>query len=124
LVRPRVIACLGAVAWRELAGKKAPFEPQGAKALVSGTSLVYPVYHPGYVIRGAYSEQAYARDFVRLQRLLRSLAANARVKRADGAPRRSVNGNKSSDEPLVFGARGEHAPRTQYAFDGAGKLNQ
>ena len=28
VVRPRVVACLGAVAWREIAGREAPFRPR------------------------------------------------------------------------------------------------
>jgi len=31
------------------------------------------IYHPGYVIRGAYSARAYARDFARLARLIDSV---------------------------------------------------
>ncbi len=73
LVRPRVVVCLGAIAWRELAGNKLRFAPRGRKSRPMGTPLLYPIYHPGYVIRGAYSERAYARDFKRLQQLLRSL---------------------------------------------------
>ena len=34
------------------------------------------MYHPAYVVRGAYSELAYTRDFVRLERLLRRLTGS------------------------------------------------
>ncbi|HVA41803.1 MAG TPA: uracil-DNA glycosylase [Candidatus Binataceae bacterium] len=71
LVRPRVVACLGALAWREMAGREAPFNPRRPRARAGLTMLLYPMYHPGYVIRGAYAEQAYARDFARLARMLR-----------------------------------------------------
>jgi DNA polymerase len=75
VVRPRIVVCLGAVAWREIAGRDAPFRPRGPGAITSGGGvLLYPMYHPAYVVRGAYSVQAYARDFMRLARLLRALA--------------------------------------------------
>ena len=63
VVRPRVVACLGAVAWREMAGREAPFRPRRPAALSSGGVLLYPMYHPAYVVRGAYPAPAYARDF-------------------------------------------------------------
>jgi uracil-DNA glycosylase len=74
VARPRLVACLGAVAWREMAGREAPFRPRRPAALSIGGVLLYPMYHPAYVVRGAYPERAYARDFVRLRRLLRRLA--------------------------------------------------
>jgi uracil-DNA glycosylase len=74
VARPLLIACLGAVAWREMAGSKAPFRPRRPAKLSSGGMLLYPMYHPAYVVRGAYPEPAYARDFERLRRLLRRLA--------------------------------------------------
>jgi len=73
VVRPRLVACLGAVAWREMAGPEAPFRPRCPASLSSGGVLLYPMYHPAYVVRGAYPQPAYARDFERLSRLLRRL---------------------------------------------------
>jgi DNA polymerase len=69
LVRPRVVVCLGAVAWRELARSAAPFRPRSGAVLDSGDALLYPMYHPAYVVRGAYTPSAYARDFRRLARV-------------------------------------------------------
>jgi len=69
LVRPRVVVCLGAVAWRELARSAAPFRPRSGAVLHSRDALLYPMYHPAYVVRGAYTPSAYARDFRRLARL-------------------------------------------------------
>jgi uracil-DNA glycosylase len=63
------VVCLGAVAWRRLAGSAAPFRPRHCAVLHSGGRLLYPMYHPGYVVRGAYTPAAYARDFRRLARL-------------------------------------------------------
>jgi uracil-DNA glycosylase len=74
VVRPSVVACLGAVAWREMAGGEAPFRPCRPSAFARGNVLLYPMYHPAYVVRGAYSEKAYARDFMLLERLVRGLA--------------------------------------------------
>jgi DNA polymerase len=77
LVRPRVIVALGAMAWRELTTAQTPFNPGHPRAHVRGTALVYPMYHPGYVVRGARSEQTYTRDFARLTRLVGQLATLA-----------------------------------------------
>ena len=59
--------CLGAVAWRELAGGGAPFQPRRAAALDNGGLLLYPMYHPAYIVRGAYAAQDYMWDFMRLR---------------------------------------------------------
>jgi len=63
IVRPRVIACLGRLAWRELAGREAPFRPERPAPLMRDGTILYPMYHPGYVIRGAFPERSYARQF-------------------------------------------------------------
>ena len=73
VVSPRLVACLGAVAWREMAGSQAPFRPRRPTMLTRGGMLLYPMYHPAYVIRGAYPETAYARDFEQLKHLSRRL---------------------------------------------------
>jgi uracil-DNA glycosylase len=70
MVRPRLIVCLGAMAWRQLAGRDAPFDPTHPKILRYGGAILYPMYHPGYVIRGAYNARDYIRDFRRLRRYL------------------------------------------------------
>jgi len=72
IVRPRIVACLGRMAWRELAGKGAPFEPRNPYPVAVGGLRLYPMYHPGYAIRGAYPERSYRRDFVRLAMLTAS----------------------------------------------------
>jgi DNA polymerase len=71
MVRPRVIVCLGAMAWRQLAGSDAPFSPTVSKIRDHRGAALYPMYHPGYVIRGAYDVRRYARDFHRLRRHLK-----------------------------------------------------
>jgi len=72
IVRPRIVACLGRMAWRELAGKGTPFDPRNPHPLAAGGLRLYPMYHPGYAIRGAYPERSYLRDFVRLAALTAS----------------------------------------------------
>ncbi|HLI79730.1 MAG TPA: uracil-DNA glycosylase [Candidatus Binataceae bacterium] len=74
MVRPRVIVCLGAMAWRQLAGRDAPFSPSRPKIREHDGAALYPMYHPGYIIRGAYNAHRYARDFRRLQRHLAKTA--------------------------------------------------
>lgn len=80
LARPSVIVCLGRIAWRHLAGPDAAFDPRHPQVLSAAAALLYPMYHPAYVNRGAYGRTAYASDF----RSLRALVAAA-------AARRSVN---------------------------------
>jgi DNA polymerase len=70
MVRPRIIVCLGAMAWRQLAGREAPFSPSRPQIRAHGEAALYPTYHPGYVIRGAYDARRYVRDFRRLRRHL------------------------------------------------------
>jgi uracil-DNA glycosylase family 4 len=72
IVKPRVIACLGAMAWRHIGGvnSNAPFDPVHPSIQRRADAIIYPMYHPGYVIRGAYAERRYIRDFLRLRRYL------------------------------------------------------
>ncbi len=78
VVRPRVVVCLGTVAWREMAGRKVPFQPRRPAPVSDGGILLYPMYHPAYVVRGAYRTRAYARDFARLAELIRWLVGSRR----------------------------------------------
>jgi DNA polymerase len=73
LVRPRMVACLGRMAWLHLAGKAPAFDPADARAVRAGGRLLYPMYHPAYVNRGAYPLASYTRDFARLRFALRSV---------------------------------------------------
>lgn len=73
LVRPKVVACLGRIAWRHLAGKQAAFDPEHGQPIKADGRLLYPMYHPAYVNRGAYPILRYARDFARLRLALRRL---------------------------------------------------
>ena len=70
VVKPRVIACLGAMAWRHIGGDDLRFDPPQPKLQIRKGAIIYPMYHPGYVIRGAYPERRYIRDFLRLRRYL------------------------------------------------------
>jgi uracil-DNA glycosylase family 4 len=70
IVRPRVIACLGRIVWRELAGRGAEFAPGRPAPHRFGRAMLFPMYHPAYVNRGAYPPASYLRDFRRLARLL------------------------------------------------------
>jgi len=70
--RPAVVACLGSVAWRELAGRSAPFTPKQARALRVNGFCLFPLYHPAYVNRGAYSTSSYLNDFRRLAKVLKT----------------------------------------------------
>src|SRR6202790_3771763 len=49
LVRPRLVICLGRVAWLTLGGSAAAFTPQRAAPLRINDLYLYPMYHPAYV---------------------------------------------------------------------------
>jgi DNA polymerase len=70
LVRPRIVACLGRIAWRELAGSAIPFTPQRPRLVRAKGLDIYPMYHPAYINRGACSPRTYAQHFRRLASLL------------------------------------------------------
>jgi uracil-DNA glycosylase len=87
IARPRVVACLGRMAWYELAGRTIPFTPRRGKVRKVDGILLFPMYHPAFVNRGAYSVHAYARDFARLARFL-----NGRDSLAEVTSHHSVKG--------------------------------
>ncbi len=72
LVRPTLVACLGRIAWAYMAGKRAEFDPTSGNAVRTGEWLLYPMYHPAYVNRGAYRIDRYVRDFERLRHAVTS----------------------------------------------------
>jgi uracil-DNA glycosylase family 4 len=74
LVRPKVVACLGRMAWLHLAGKQAAFDPEHGGPIKADGWLLYPMYHPAYINRGAYPRRRYARDFSRLRLAIRRLS--------------------------------------------------
>jgi uracil-DNA glycosylase len=69
IVRPRIVACLGRIAWKELAGRTIPFLPRQGVPAESDGLLLFPLYHPAFVNRGAYPVRLYMKDFDRLARL-------------------------------------------------------
>ena len=77
LVRPRIVVCLGRMAWTHLAGKAALFDPARPAAVRTGGWLLYPMYHPAYINRGAYPLRSYTRDFTLLRSALIEEASSA-----------------------------------------------
>jgi uracil-DNA glycosylase family 4 len=73
LARPRLVVCLGRMAWQELAGRNAPFLPRRPKPITVDGLMLFPMYHPAFVNRGAYPVRAYKNDFMRLARLCASM---------------------------------------------------
>jgi len=67
LARPGIIVCLGRIAWRRLAGREIPFTPSTPLVTEHSGMRLFPMYHPAYVVRGAYMERSYRRDFRRLR---------------------------------------------------------
>jgi uracil-DNA glycosylase len=74
IVRPRILACLGRIAWREVAGRTVPFSPKRGQPTRIDGMLVFPMYHPAFVNRGAYPIRSYMKEFARLSRLCMSAA--------------------------------------------------
>ena len=70
MAHPSVIVCLGAMAWRQLTDSGAEFDPTRPEIFIRDGAILYPMYHPGYVVRGAYTARRYLRDFRRLARHL------------------------------------------------------
>jgi uracil-DNA glycosylase len=79
IARPRIVACLGRMAWRELAGRATPFTPTSGRPIKADGLLLFPMYHPAFVNRGAYPLRSYTRDFARLSRLCTSARAPVNV---------------------------------------------
>jgi uracil-DNA glycosylase family 4 len=69
IAQPRIVACLGRIAWQELAGRAVSFLPRRGKPAQVDGLLLFPMYHPAFVNRGAYPMRLYRRDFARLSRL-------------------------------------------------------
>jgi uracil-DNA glycosylase len=67
LAQPRIVACLGRIAWHALAGREFPFAPCAPEVTERSGLRLFPMYHPAYVVRGAYPERSYRRDFRRLR---------------------------------------------------------
>lgn len=76
LASPSMVVGLGRIAWRELAGRGVLFTPRESASIRVGGQRLFPMYHPAYVIRGAYSERAYADDFDRLAQLLHTATSD------------------------------------------------
>lgn len=83
IAQPRVIACLGHIAWRELAGRSRPFTPTRPTTIQVNGVVLFPMYHPAYVNRGAYPVRRYRRDF---HRLASTIAKNGVSERGSSSP--------------------------------------
>jgi DNA polymerase len=70
IVNPKVIVPLGIQAYRFfIDGNYKMFDISCRTFFIKG-KLVFPIYHPGFVIRGSYSTQQYLSDFLCLASLL------------------------------------------------------
>ena len=76
LVQARIVVCLGRIAWNTLAGREYPFAPRHPIIIEAKGLRLLPMYHPAYVIRGAYAERLYRRDYGRLARILLTQPGN------------------------------------------------
>ena len=68
LVRPKIIVTLGVQATEVVIGKKIDsMERYNSRILEIEGKQIFPMFHPGYVVRGAYDKSSYERDFRRLK---------------------------------------------------------
>ena len=73
IVRAKIIVPLGEIATREFLGNNMTMRKINAKVLKHADfGRVFPLFHPGYIIRGNYSMSKYRRDFQRLRKLIGS----------------------------------------------------
>lgn len=71
-VRAKVMVPLGELAARELIGKRLIMKEINAREFDHAIyGAIFPLYHPGYIIRGNYSLLQYRNDFARLRALIR-----------------------------------------------------
>jgi len=71
-VTAKVIVPLGELAARELIGKRLAMKEINARKFDHATyGAIFPLYHPGYIIRGNYSLLEYRKDFACLRALVR-----------------------------------------------------
>ena len=72
IVRAKVIVPLGEIASRGLLGKKVCMNKINAKLFNHPDfGVIFPLFHPGYIIRGNYSFPKYKQDFSHLKALIR-----------------------------------------------------
>jgi DNA polymerase len=73
IVRAKIIVPLGEIAVREFLGKNMAMKKINAKVTKHADfGCVFPLFHPGFIIRGNYSMAKYRRDFKRLRKLVGS----------------------------------------------------
>lgn len=71
-VRAKVIVPLGEIASRGFLGKKVSMKAINAKIFNHANfGYIFPLFHPGYIVRGNYSVAEYRRDFKSLRKLIR-----------------------------------------------------
>jgi len=76
LLKPKVVVPLGEIAAREFIGSRFRMKEINAREYCHRVyGLIFPLYHPGYIIRGNYSEASYRKDFLRLKSLVKLTSA-------------------------------------------------
>ena len=72
LIRPKIIVPLGKLASSFFLGRKFSMNEINANDFFhKNYGRIFPLFHPGYVIRGSYSLAKYRQDFRKLNRLLK-----------------------------------------------------
>ncbi|MGD0643589.1 MAG: uracil-DNA glycosylase [Candidatus Bathyarchaeia archaeon] len=73
IIRPKVTVPLGELAAREFLGEKVCMSKINGKMFSHVEfGAVFPLFHPGYIIRGNYSVLRYRQDFECLRQFIRS----------------------------------------------------
>lgn len=73
LVKAKVLVPLGEIATCELIGSRLPMKKMHAREYYHEVhGLIFPLYHPGYIVRGNYPIALYLKDFLRLKELIKN----------------------------------------------------
>lgn len=70
LVNPKVVVPLGLLASKQILELSLPMSMYNTREFHNDGLLIFPLYHPGVVVRGIYSLDAYYQNFCQLKELL------------------------------------------------------
>jgi len=73
LINPKIIVTLGAYTTKYFLGKANSMKKCRGRIFQKGRRIIYPLYHPGFIVRNAYPKTKYVEDFGKLNKLRRKL---------------------------------------------------
>jgi len=71
LVNPKIVVTLGVRATEVILGEKiGSMKRYNARVLKNERGQIFPMFHPGFVVRGAYDRKNYEKDFQKLKGMI------------------------------------------------------